>query len=175
MTASEVRAWAQGFWLVMAVEAVLLLLVALATWGLGGSGPALSLAAGFGLFCLVTFCVPWFVAGVQSALGVNMDDRYNAFVLSNLAVSATLLVAWAAFAALTFGGAAADAAIWRAALLYLLGLFSCHMAFTVMGEFYSGTFYRYNNLPIMAVAYVVFCAWPPAARFLFGWFFGLWG
>jgi len=157
-----------------AINVALLALIALGLWPLGRLPLAFSLAKGFGLFFLAALAASIVLLWVQRALRVDDESHFDAFLLSNLAVSAALVAGWAAFAALGVRHAAAGAPAWLAAILWVVGLLTCWMAYGLVSVFYSGTFYRYANLPIAAAAYLLFALWPAAARFLFGWFFGLW-
>jgi hypothetical protein len=172
--AAEFQQAAEEFRFVVALEVVLLAVIALLLWPLGELRLALSLAKGLGLLYAGTWVVFLLMVFVHRALRIDAETRFDAFVLSNFAVSASLLVGWSAFAALAARAAAAGEPQWRAAVVWLVGVFSVHMAYTVVSAWYSGTFYRYKNLPIAAAAFVVFAAWPAAARFLFGWLFHLW-
>jgi hypothetical protein len=64
--------------------------------------------------------------------------------------------------------------VWRAGILWFTGLFTSWMAYGVVSTYYSGSFYKGINLPLAALAFLLFAVWPAAARFLFGWFFNLW-
>ena len=172
--AAEFRQAAQEFRIVVALEVALLAVIALLLWPLGELPLALALAKGMALLYGATWAVFLLMLFVHRALRIDADSRFDAFVLSNLAVSASLLVGWSAFAALAARAAAAGEPHWRAAVVWLVGVFTVHMAYTVVSAWYSGSFYRYKNLPAAAAAFVVFAAWPAAARFLFGWFFRLW-
>lgn len=168
------REVALDFGIMHAVNLALLALITLALWPLGRLPLAFSLARGFGLFFLTVLAASIVLLWIQRALRVDDDSHFDAFLLSNLAVSATLLVGWAAFAALAVRFAAAGAPVWLAAILWFVGLLTCWMAYGMVSLFYSGTFYRYANLPLVAAAYLLFALWPAAARFLIGWFLALW-
>jgi hypothetical protein len=53
------------------------------------------------------------------------------------------------------------------AMLYLLGLLSSYVGFSVVAAFYTGTLYRMATLGLTVVAYVVFCFQPLWANALF--------
>jgi hypothetical protein len=170
----ELREATADFGLVFWLEAGLLVVIALLLWPLGQLRLAFSLAKGMGLFYLLNWVVGVALAVLYRRFRFSLDDHGLRFLYANLAVSGILMTGWAAFAALAVDGAAEGAPVWRAAILYVIGLFSVHMAYTVLSLWYSGTFYRYRNLPLGAAAFALFALWPPAARFLFGWFFGVW-
>ena len=161
------------FWTLVLVG-VLLEAVTLALWPLHRLQLAFSLAKGLALFLLLVAAASFALGKAHDALRVNLYDRPDAFLLSNLAVSALLVVAWAAFAALAARSAAAGAPVWAAAVVYAAGLVGTHLGYTLVSAFWTGTFYRYRNLPVAAAAYLLFCLLPAAARFLVGWFPGLW-
>ena len=168
------REIATEFRFMHAINLTLLALIALALWPLGRLALAFSLAKGFGLFFLAVLAASIVLLWVQRALRVDDESHFDAYLLSNLAVSATTVVGWAAFAALAVRSAAAGAPPWLAAILWFVGLLTCWMAYGLVSVFYSGTFYRYANLPLAAAAYLLFALWPAAARFLFGWFIAIW-
>lgn len=172
--ARELREARTDFAIVFWLEAGLLALIALLLWPLGHLRLAVSLAKGMGLFYLLNWVVGVALAIVYRRFRFNLDDHGRRFLYTNLAVSGLLTAGWSAFAALAVDGAAEGAPVWRAAVLYVIGLFSVHMAYTVLGLWYSGSYYRYRNLPLGAAAFVLFALWPPAARFLFGWLFRVW-
>lgn len=168
------REVALEFQVIHAINLALLGLITLALWPLGRLPLAWTLAKGFGLFFLAVLIASILLLWVQRALRVDDESHFDAFLLSNLAVSATMVVGWTAFAALAVRFAAAGAPAWVAAILWLVGLLTCWMAYNLVSVFYSGTFYRYTNLPLAAAAFLLFALWPAAARFLFGWFIGIW-
>jgi hypothetical protein len=127
---------------------------------------------------LAGYWVLWGVLGILTAatvlvirrLRVDTDVPSRAYLLSNVVASAVVTALWAAFAAVLAGSAAAGAPLWAAALLYVVGLLSSWIAFTVVSTVYPGTLYRAVNLAVSLGGYVLFAAWPAAARFTFGWF-----
>ena len=169
----ELREAALDFRILWVLILALLGVITLLLWPLGELKLAFSLARGMGVLYVTTYVVFLVVLIIQKFFRVDIDDRVDAFLLSNLAVSALLHVGWAAFAALAVRAAAAGEPVWRAAILWLIGLFTCWMAYNVVGTWYSGRFYRYKNLPLAAASFAVFALWPAAARFLFGWYVDL--
>ncbi|HEX2204904.1 MAG TPA: hypothetical protein VHG91_16460 [Longimicrobium sp.] len=172
--AEELREQVVQFRLVVALELILLGVIALALWPAGRLGLAASLAKGLGVLLLAVWLVSAFVAVLHRRFRIDLDDHPDAFMISNLVASGVVVAGWSAFAALAVGAAAAGAPVWGAALLHLLGLVTCWMACTLVAEFYPGSLYRYTNLPLSAAAYALFALLPAAARFLYGWFFRLW-
>jgi hypothetical protein len=134
-------------------------------WLAWGRGYLVLWAALLGLSTLLVFAM--------RMLRVNADDHFDAFLLSNAALSTLLVGGWAAFTALLVDGAAHGAPLWMAAALYTLGLVSSWNGFGVVSMFYQGSFYKTIGLPVSVLGFVLFAAWPPAARATFGRLFGL--
>jgi hypothetical protein len=159
----------------VALNAVFLALVALVLWPLGKLATAVSLGKGFWAFWTLMILTSAVVVLVQRLFRFDLDSHTDAYIILGLLVGGVLQAGWSAFAALTVGGAAAGAPLWLAALLYFIGLLSCWVAFNVVAAYYVGSIYRMTNLIVAAASYALFCAWPAAGRWLFGWFFDLYG
>ncbi len=172
--AEEVRERARDFPFLWIYLLALLAVVALVLWPLGELRLAASFAKGIGLLYLTTYVVFLAVLLVQRALRVSLESRADAFLLSNLAVASVLVTGWSAFAALRVHAAAAGDPLWRAGVLWLAGLLTVHGAYSLVGTWYFGQFYRYKILPLAAAAFALFAVWPAAARFLYGWYFRVW-
>jgi hypothetical protein len=134
---------------------------------------ALSFAKGYWLFWIVLILGASALVLCRRIFRVDLDTRFDAYVLSALAVSSFLQAGWSAYAALTVRAFAAGASVWTAAALYVVGLLSCYVAFAVVSAFFMGSLYRTINLPLAAASFTVFCLWPAAGRTLYGWFFDL--
>jgi hypothetical protein len=147
----------------LAVAAVLLL-------PLGRGVLVLRLLGGYWLLWAALGVITAATAVIIRRFRVDTDRASDAYLLSNLLPGAVATFCWTGFAALMMDAAAADAPFWAAAILHAVGLVSSWIAFTVVSMVYQGTFYRGVNLPVALVGYVLFAAWPEAARFLFGWF-----
>lgn len=169
------RASAEAWQAIVAVALCLLFpgLVALALWPAGMAGVGLRFLKGFGLFWVFVLVLFALAAWVQRRLRVDLYSHPDAFVVSNLLVSGTLMLGWAAFAALVMGEAAAVAGLWLAGALYLFGLLSGVVACQVVGSFYSGSIYKFACLLVACVGFGLFAVWLAAARAAFGWLFGL--
>lgn len=165
----------RDFTFLLAALAVAFAAVTLLLWPLGRLPLALSLVKGFGVFYLTVWVIFLLTVMVMRWFRIDDDSRFDAYLLGNLAAGAVPLLGWTAFAALTVRGAAADAALPAAALLWLVGLFTCWLGYGVVATYYSGSFYKTINLPLAAAGFLLFGAWPAAGRVLFGWFFRLWG
>ncbi|HEY0174109.1 MAG TPA: hypothetical protein VGB98_24035 [Pyrinomonadaceae bacterium] len=159
----------------VALNAVFLALVALLLWPSGKAATAVSLGRGFWGFWTLLILTTIVVALVQRLFRLDLDSHADAYIITGLLVGGVLQAGWSAFAALTVGGSAAGAPPWLAALLYFIGLLSCWVAFNVVAAYYVGSIYRMTNLIVAAVSYALFCAWPAAGRWLFGWFFDFYG
>ena len=168
-----VREIQTDFMILIVTELVLLALIMLLLWPLGELPLAFTVAKGFGLFYVVVWVIFLASFAVQRIFRIDDDTHFDAYLLLNLAAGALPLVGWTAFAALAVRGAIAGEPLWLAAILWTVGLFTCHMAYGVVSTYYSGSFYKGINLPLAAAGFLVFAVWPAAARFLFGWFFGL--
>lgn len=152
----------------------LLAIITLLLWLLGHLPLAFALLKGFGLFYLGMWVFFLVMVAAHRLFRIDDDTHFDAYLLTNLAAGALPMVAWTAFAALTIRGAAAGQPLWRAAILWFIGLFTSWMAYGVVATYYSGSFYKRINLPLAGVAFLLFAVWPAAARFLFGWFLDLW-
>lgn len=158
-------------WQVMAAVALCLLLpglVALALWPAGRAGVGLRLFKGFWVYWVVVLVVFGVAAFIQRRLRVDMYSHPDAFVVSNLLVSGTLMVGWTAFAALVTRDTAGGAGLWAACVVYLSGLLSCVVACQVVGSFYSGQLYKFACLSVACAGFVLFAVWPAAGRAVFG-------
>lgn len=69
---------------------------------------------------------------------VDTDTHFDTYVISNLAHSVFVLAGWSAFAALTVRSLVPGTPLWLAAILWLVGLLSSHVAFMVLTSFYPG-------------------------------------
>ena len=146
---------------------------ALVLWPMGKASMSWSLLKGLGIFW---FAIP--VATIplllfQRIFRVDMYSHYDAYVISALLVSGFLQAGWSAFAALTARDYAADTSLGVSAALYVFGFLSCQVACAALAPYYGGQIYRYVNVILAAVAFVLFSLLPAAARLLYGWFFDL--
>lgn len=157
------------------LNAAFLALVALLLWPAGKTATAVSFGRGFWAFWTLLIVTTAMMSLVQRLFRLDLYSHADAYVVLGLSVGGVLQAGWSAFAALTVGGAAAGAPLWLAALLYFVGLLSCWVAFNVVAAYYMGSIYRMTNLIVAAAGYALFCAWPAAGRWLFGWFFDFYG
>lgn len=90
-----------------------------------------------------------------------------------LALSGFLQAGWSAFVALVVRNSLTDPSIWKAVVVYVIGLVSCYVAAVIVGAFYVGGLYRMINLGVAAISFVTFSIWPSSGVALYGWFFDL--
>lgn len=153
------------------VNLLFLALAALVLWPLGRAALALTLAKGYVVFWLTVRVAVGALALAQRSFRVNLYDRSNAYIISNVIVSGLLQAGWSAFAALTVRGHTADASAWVAVALYAVAALSCVAALYPVGAFFQGHIYRFANFAVAPLTFTLFCAWPAAARAAFGWYF----
>lgn len=156
-----------------AMNVVFLALIVLVLWPLGRSSLAVRLAKGYGVLWGLTFMAALSGNRIQEFFRVNIYDRSNAYVSSNLAVSCFLQMGWSAFAALEVQSFMSGAPVWMVVMLYLVGVLSCVIAFFAVSSFYQGHVYKLISLPLALVGFVVFSVWPVVGRLIYGWFFEL--
>ena len=155
------------------INLLFLVLITLLLWPLGRLRMAFSLAKGYGILWIVVLITGALVNRIQGLFRVNLYQRSNVYVISNLAVSCFLQVGWSAFAALTFHSFVNGAPAWITVVLYLLVVLSCLIAFFAVSSLYQGEVYRLISLPLALIGFLVFSAWPESGQILFGWFFDL--
>jgi hypothetical protein len=161
------------FLFALTLSLLFLVLIALLLWPLGKPMLAFRLAKGYGYLWGLLYLVSALVSRIQAFFRVNLYDHADAYVNSNLAVSCLLLIGWSAFAALTVHSFIASVPIWLMVILYLVGFFSCLVAFIVVASFYQGHIYKMISLPLALVCFIVFSVWPASVRLLGEWFFEL--
>ncbi len=156
-----------------AINLAFLALVTLLLWPLGKVSLAFQMAKGYGLFWIVMIVLTLVVIRMQNFFRLDHNHHFDAYVLSNLVPSSSLVAGWAAFAALTVKSFAATTSGWIVGVLYVVGLLSSWITFTVTSAFYTGEIYKNVNLVLAVVSFFVFAIWPALGRLLFGWFFDL--
>jgi hypothetical protein len=157
----------------LAFNVIFLTLIVLVLWPLGIPALAQHLAKGYGILWIVTILTVVVLSRLHRLFRMNLYDRANAFVISNLAVSCVLQAGWSAFAALAVQSLVAGTAVWTVVVLYVVGFLSCLIAFFAVSSFYQGHIYKMVSLPLTLVSFIVFSVWPTAGRALYGWFFEL--
>src|SRR6185295_6509840 len=152
---------------------VLLGLIALLLWPADKMAVAVRLFWGYGVFWPVVALIAVATTFIQRRLRVDMHSHFDAYVLSNLAVSVFLSVGWSAFAAITVRSFVAGTSLRIAAILYFAGFLSSLIGFLEVSSFYQGHIYKLINLPLAIVSFIVFAVWPAGGRVMYGWFFDL--
>lgn len=104
---------------------------------------------------------------------INIDIRFDAYVISNLCHNVVLLAGWSAFAAPTVCSFIVAAPAWIAVILHLVGFLSSYGAFIIISSVYRGHIYRVVNLPLALTSSLAFAVWPAGGRVIYGWFFDL--
>lgn len=155
----------------LVLNIVFVALIALLLWPLGRASLAFRLAKGYWMFWTVLIVTNALLALAQRYLRIDLYERYNAYVISGLAVSGVLQVGWSAYAAPVVRSFAADASIWVAILLYGAGIVSSYVAAVIVGAYYSGGLYRLVNSALAILSFIVFSIWPIAGLAVYGWFF----
>lgn len=168
---APVEAW--EFLAGLVINALFLGLVALLLWSLGGPALAARLAKGYAVLWCVTSFTAISVGVIQAFLRLDINDNLDLYVAPGVAFGVVVLTGWAAFAALTVGGFVAGQPTWAAVVLYVTGFLASFVGCWVVSSFYQGHLYKMINMPLSLVTFLVFAAWPAAARALYGWFFDL--
>jgi hypothetical protein len=148
--------------IVLVVAAVLLL-------PFGRGGVLWELVRAFAVLWGVLLMAAGLLQVIQRVLRVEDDPPSNAYVLSNLAVGVVLLVVFTGYVALLLRGSAGGAPVWMMVILLVIGLLSSHAGYGTVSAVYGGTLYRTVNLAVALGGFVLFAAWPAAARAAFGW------
>lgn len=156
-----------------AINVVFLALIVALLWPLGRPSLAFRLAKGYVVLWVLTCVAALLGNRIQEFFRVNIYDRPNVYVNSNLAVSCFLQVGWSAFAALTVHSFVPGASVWIVVTLYLVGVLSCLIAYFAVSSLYQGHIYKLISLPLALICFIVFSVWPASARVTYGWFFGL--
>ena len=157
----------------LVLNVVFLALAALLLWPLGRAAMALQLAKGYWIFWSVLIGTAIVLRVAQRLFRVDIDSRFDAYVLSGLVVSAVVQAGWCAYAALTVESFASGMSGWIVAVIYAVGFLSCWVAYVAVSALYMGSLYRLVNLGVALASFIVFSVWPAAARAIFGWFFEL--
>ncbi len=152
-----------------------LALTTLLLWPLGRATFALRLAKGYWIFWTVVIMTSVLMVLVQRLFRLDLYSRFDAYVISGLALSGFLQAGWSAFVALVIRNSLTDASIWKAIVVYAIAVVSCYVAAVIVGAFYVGGLYRMVNLAVAVVSFVTFTIWPSSGAALYGWFFDLVG
>ena len=148
-----------------------LALTSLLLWPLGRATSALRLAKGYWIFWTVVIITSALMVLVQRLFRMDLYSHFDAYVISGLVLSGFLQAGWSAFVALVVRNSLTDPSIWKAVVVYVIGLVSCYVAAVIVGAFYVGGLYRMINLGVAAISFVTFSIWPSSGAALYGWFF----
>ncbi|HEX7332841.1 MAG TPA: hypothetical protein VF290_15155 [Pyrinomonadaceae bacterium] len=113
------------------------------------------------------------LALLQRIFRLNIDDHFDAYVITGLIFSGFVQIGWSAFAAPVIHNFVAGAPIWMVIILYAIGLLSCWVATVIVAAFYMGSLYRTVNPILAIISFIVFSVWPAAGSAMYGWFFNL--
>ena len=150
-----------------------LVLIALLFWPLARIQLVVELAKGYGLLWTILLVTLVLIHQIHQLFRINFYERFDAYLVSNLLMSCFLQAGWSAFAALTVQTFRVGASGWILVVLYLVGGFSCLVAFYAVSAFYYGHIYRLISLPVALLSFLVFNLWPRSAHALYGWLFDL--
>jgi hypothetical protein len=153
------------------VNIVFVALIALLLWPLGRVNMAVRLAKAYWMFWAVLIATSAVLALVQRYFRIDLYKRYNAYVISGLALSGIVQIGWSAFAAPVVRSFATNASFWVAIVLYGAGLVSAYVASVIVGSYYRGSLYRMANAALAILSFIVFSVWPTAGLAIYGWFF----
>jgi hypothetical protein len=155
----------------LVVNIIFVTLIVLLLWPLGRLNMAVPMAKGYWMFWTVLIATSAVLTQVQSYFRIDLYERYNAYVISGLALSGIVQVGWSAFAAPVIRSFAANASSWMAIVLYGVGFVSAYVASVIVGSYYSGGLYRMVNSALAILSFTVFSVWPMAGLAIYGWFF----
>ena len=150
-----------------------LVLIALLFWPLARILLVVELAKGYGLLWTILLVTLALIHHIHQLFRINLYERFDAYLVSNLLMSCFLQAGWSAFAAQTVQTFMVGAPGWILVVLYLVGGFSCLVAFYAVSAFYYGHIYRLISLPVALLSFLVFNIWPSSAHALYGWLFDL--
>ena len=148
-----------------------LALITLLLWPLGKASFALHLAKGYWVFWTVVIITSVVMILVQRSFRMDLDSRFNAYVISGLTLSGFIQLGWSAFVALAIRNSIPNMSVWMAVLVTVVGVISCYVATVIVGAFYAGALYRMANLLLAIFSFIVFTIWPALGAAIYGWFF----
>lgn len=155
------------------MNVVFLIIATVVLWPMGKISFVIQLAKGFVIFWIVALVTVVGVAVVQRLLRISADNREIAFIGSNVVHGMFLMAGWAAFASLAVYAATQNATTVATIVIWIGGVLSCLMAYTIITTFFSGTIYTLFNSVTTLVSFAVFGIWPTLAQKTYGWFFDL--
>jgi hypothetical protein len=150
-----------------------LALITLILWPLGKASFAWHLAKGYWVFWTVVIMSSAVLALVQRLFRMDLYSRFDAYVISGVALSGIIQLGWSAFVALAIRGSIPNMSVWMAVVVILAGVVSSYVAAVIVGAYYAGGLYRMVNLLLAIFSFIVFTIWPALGAALYGWFFDL--
>src|SRR3954447_17965646 len=105
-----------------------LALAMLVLWPLGRATFALSLAKGYWVIWTVVIIASTVLVLVQRFFRVDLDSRFNMYVISGLVISGFLQLGWSAFVALAVRNSITNMSVWKAVVVIVTGVISCYVA-----------------------------------------------
>jgi len=157
----------------LVLNIVFVALAALLLWPLGRAIVTWRLAKGYWIFWTVLIVTSALLVLAQRVFRMDLYSRFDAYVMTGLALSGFIQVGWSAFAALVIRSSVGGTSVWVAIVVYAVGVISCYVASVAIGAYYMGTLYRMVNSALAVVSFVVFAVWPRAGSAIYGWFFDL--
>ena len=157
----------------LVLNIVFVALTALLLWPLGEVTVALRLAKGYWIFWTVLIATSLVIVLAQRIFRMDLYERFDAYVISGLALSAFLQIGWSAFAAVVIRSAVEHRSASLAIVVYGVGVVACYVASMIVGVFYMGSLYRMVNSALAILAFILFSIWPSAGVIVYGWFFEL--
>lgn len=142
-------------------------------WLVGGLGFAVNLMKGYWVLWILLPTTATVLVLFQRVFRMDLYSRSNAYIISGIAVSGILQAGWSAFAALSVNEYVPRTPVWLTVMIYITGLISCYVTFGLVSAYFTGTLYRFVNLPLGAGMFALFSVWPTAAGVTYGWFFDL--
>ena len=151
------------------LNVVFLGLAALLLWPLDRTAMVLELARGYLIFWIVLGLTGGLVYCVRRLLRVDIDSHFDAYVISALMVSGLIQAAWSPYAAITVDAFIPAASVWTSAILHGVGVLACYIAYVAVSAFYMGSLYRFVNLGVALLSYIVFAVWPATGQTIYFW------
>ncbi len=154
----------------LVLNIIFVVLITLLLWPFGILFIAFQLLKGYSVLWIASIFTLIVLKWVQRLFRINMYERYNAFVISNLAISLLLQFSWSIFVVLVVQSGIAEVSIWGAIGLHSIAFIACLVGFYIVSAFYTGEIYRLISLPGVLVSFLLFSLWPAGAQAVYGWF-----
>ena len=155
----------------LVLNLVFVAITALLLWPLGRAIFAWRLAKGYWVFWTVLIATSTLLVLAQRLFRMDLYSRFDAYVITGLALSGFIQAGWSAFVVLLIRSSVAGASLWVAIVVYAVGVISCYVAAVAVGAYYMGALYRMVNSILAIGSFIVFAVWPRAGSAIYGWFF----